>query len=349
MENQCRHSFKRVTICLLSCILVVTVGVCAATRYVINKREVGSYTISRQTDGVTIEFGKILSTRKPLEFTIPLKELGLSAGSIAQVKSSCSCTAAEVGPQDADIKVTFVPNPEKVHVHQTISILPNDKSIGVKVIRVKGELIPAWFAQPPSIVVNNVHPGERRVFSADVRINYELPKIEVKSIRLDPQTDNLNLTSRITNSREFVVSGVVNGRSQPFEYRGEIEIGFGSGPYEKVILPIEINHMGAIIADPHVVTLSKDRREAVIVVFKHYEKAVLSVEKIDCPEYLEVNSLGYDEGKFALKIGIRSDRVIPQQLTTAKVKVKFKGIAEARGEVRVVTIPRLPAAAISVL
>ncbi|MHC4260138.1 MAG: hypothetical protein ACYSTF_06985 [Planctomycetota bacterium] len=308
------------------------------TYHVLESHESASYTLSVKDNVVTIDCGEFLSAYEPMEFRVPLHMLGLSPNSVKEVRTSCKCAIGEIGPEDKEISVTYRPSPSTVRVSQHLILIPHDSSISRKLIRLTGKLIPAWFARPSAIVLDNLYPGEKRLFSTNVEINHEMREIGIKSIHLTPKTDTCLLETQLTDKTKFSIKGTVDGLPQAHTFRGNIVVTYTTGPFKVFELPLEIRHTGTISAIPEVVTLQNNQDSTSIVEFTHFADLPLYIEKIDCPEYLKVSSLRSGENKCLLKIEFKKGLFSQNQITTSKVEVAFSGI-DHPGQVRIVVVP----------
>ena len=332
-----RRKIVRQIILSASVLALLSITSVYVLRYLSDKNTPESYTISAESDGVTINFGKILATRNALEFIVPLYKIGFSPNSIEKVKSSCSCTVAKIQPQDRNIHITYTPNPETVHVRQTVFVIPRNDSNSIKAIRILGELIPAWFARPSTIVLDNIYPGESRTFSADIEINYKLPAIRIKSVGLNPKTDSCVLKTAKKGENKFIIEGLVKGLPQSCLYKGTIEIIFDTGPFKTFALPIKIGHVGLISATPEIITLRRTQAHEAMVELTHFKKLPLNIYKIDHPEYLAVIPVESHANSCLLKIMIKENATLPERINPSTIKVTFEGINQP-GLVRVVVI-----------
>jgi hypothetical protein len=298
----------------------------------------GSYTLSAKADGVTVDYGEFLSVYDPLEFRVPLSLLGLTADSVRDMKSSCHCTIAEIRADDEVLLVKYEPPGRTIEIYQIITIIPYDSNEGLKFVRLKGKIIPAWFTQPCEIRFDGVHPGVKRSFSASAEINYDLPQIGVDSVRLEPEADNISLDYEMVSNEKIVIAGSVTGLPQADEYKGNIEIVFDTGQFEKLRLPIKIGYLGTISAGPEVVTFD-GAKQAKTVEFAHFNGNPLDIQEIHCPEHLEATVVDSAEGRCLVKIGLKNG-VLGQidEVIASKVKVDFAGIDQP-GLVRVMILP----------
>ncbi len=299
--------------------------------------QASKYRVSADGDVVTIDCGEFLSVYEPLEFRVPLKLLGLAADSVRKTVTTCSCTIPDLGPEDTHLAVTYKLSSGTTSFYQVITIIPKDDSIGKKFIRLRGKIIPAWFTRPASIVVDGVKPGERRTFTASAEINYELPQIGVDSVRLSPQVENITLDYTIVSNEKIDLTGTVRGLPEAGEYKGEIEIVFDTGQFEKLRLPVKISYLGTISAVPEMVSFGGNRQEAVVE-FRHFAGNTLKIKGIDCPEHLTVGAVGSAEGKCLLKIGLKKGVSGRKGVIASKIEVTFAQI-EQWGVVRVMVLP----------
>lgn len=296
------------------------------------------YEVSVNGNILTIDCGEFLSVYEPLELRVPLSLLGLSAGSVKKTISTCSCTIPEVGPDDDELLITYEFNSRKVDFYEAVTIIPNDERIGKKFVRLRGKIIPAWFARPPSIDVGNVRPGEARRFSATAEINYELGRIGVGSVKLSPQADNITLDYEIVSNERIALEGVVKGLPCPDTYKGQIKIVFSTGKFEELRLPINVGYLGTISAIPEVVSFDGEGQEETVE-FAHFNGNPLDIEQIRCPEHLMVSKVASAEDRCLVKIGLKNG-VLGQknEVLASKVEVDFAGIDQP-GVVRVMILP----------
>jgi len=325
----------RMSISILSFLLIL---VAFLTCYVVKSHESASYTLTVKDNVVTVDCGELLSAHQPMEFRVPLRLLGLSAKSVKEVKSSCKCAVAQINPEDKQISITYRPSPSTTEVSQLISLIPSDQNSSPRFVRLRGKLIPAWFAHPSAVFLRNLYPGEERLFSVNVEINYEMPKIGISSIHLTPKTSACVVETRIIDESKFNINGEVTGLPRAQKYKGHIVVTFDSGPFNTFELPLEISHTGTISAIPEVITLENNHDNESIVEFRHFEDLPLNIEKIDHPEYLTLRPVRAHKNKCLLKIELNNDLIPQEQIITSKVKITFSGIDQP-GEVRVVVIP----------
>jgi hypothetical protein len=337
------HVRKRAVVGLLFALALVSVPVLV---WHLERREKpsGPFTISRVPDGVVMDFGRVFTTYKPMEFTVPLRLLGIGAEEIEDIKTACLCTVPQVRPDARELQIFYRPDPDKTAIHQRIIVNLRDPKLPARVIHLQGILVPAWFAGPPAVTLEGITPGERRDFTVTARANYELPPVGVKSVRLLPETHACSLTTEVLDNGTLNITGTVVGSLEPCQYTGSLEIrfdtsnlkGYRVGGFGELTVPVKFCHVGTIVASPEVLTLGGSKQQAVVE-FRHFRGDALEIRSIDCPEFLTMEPLPGADRQCRAQVGLNGHSPPMSKVVASVIRVTFAGV-DVAAQLRVVVI-----------
>lgn len=301
-------------------------------------RQENPYKLSVRNNVVTVDFGHRITGYERMEFHVPFHLLGFSPSAIKEIRPTCKCTVSELKPDDENLLVTFKPNPSTTDVSQMIELIPIEQHLQSRFIRLKGKVIPAWFAQPnPIILLKDVCPREKRVAYTDVRINYEIPEINIKSIYLEPKAENINLKTSIKDNL-FTIKVIVEGIAERTVYNGNIIVLFTDGPHKRFELPLKVQYKGMFSVTPETVTLKDEQEnEYTVVEFKHFQSLSLSVKQIECPDYI-IAAPKKEKNLCMIKVGLKNELFTSDHIESSKLKISFNEINQC-GLLHVIVIP----------
>jgi hypothetical protein len=295
------------------------------------------YRLIDQADGVLVEFEERHSYAD-LEFSIPLSRLGLTAGSVRKVVTTCRCTVAQVGPDDTHIKVTFDPERSKMYASQSLTVIPADPSLPLKKIHLQGVVVPAWYPTPTTIVLNDVRPGEKRLFECTVENKHRFPTVNINSCSMKPPSVSNSVKPRLVEHSKILIEGIVTGSSARSLYKGNIVLELDCGRPYTVRVPVTVTHTGTIIVAPQIVTFGPQTPKEQTVELKSFDGRPLSIKDIRCPPYLTAVPNFSSDGPCLLRISTGRYDLLPKELSVSRIDIFFEGVTEP-ARIQTVAIP----------
>jgi hypothetical protein len=280
-------------------------------------------------DGVTVDLGRLWSASDPIETTVPLKKVGLRSSEIAGTDSTCGCLVVAVEKDKEAVRIRFDPRGRAGESLEMVRLMPRESSMAPKVIRIRADVIPGWYAQPLSVRIDEVRPNERRSFRCDARIEHDLPKIVINRCEAQPACSWLTLKPVIgADARSIIIEGEVIGTVERGSYEGKLELVIGPEPLQRVMIPLSVKHTGSVWSDPEAVTLWRGRSdEGVLVRCISSTGEPLRVDRVETPSFLVARPTT-EQGHCALRITQAEDsqRTSQPSLKQADVRVFFVGI-----------------------
>jgi hypothetical protein len=286
---------------------------------------------------LVINCSDIVFSYKQLKINVPLRKLRLKKGEVKEIISTCRCTGGEVGDEDDFIQIKYDPSRSKVEFHESISVIPHDRTKKPRIIHLKGKIIPGWYARPYKISIERIRPDETKTVQCDVEIKYELPsKVQIADCRLEPSLPRMSIDSKLLNNSHVRITGIIKGVPIKKDYKGKIILGLDIGEKQTILVPVELHFVGYIQASPDAVTLMNTDTE-VTVNYEHIDKKRLTISSIESPEYLKVADVGFVEDSYSLKYSAKKE-LLPDTIKFDDIKVYFDGFKDP-AIVRCVIIP----------
>ncbi|MBN2590139.1 MAG: hypothetical protein JXA96_09765 [Sedimentisphaerales bacterium] len=239
--------------------------------------------IVKTQDGVQVNLEKIFYTGESIKVPIPLKYLDLKAEDIENYKTDCSCAIPELDGNSSEINIELDLSGQSGKISKNVIVIPKDKAVFPKVIRIFGEVYPSWYWQPNLIKVNDVKPTEIRDFDCLLSIQHKIEKISINEYKLFPPLEYVTLKANVFKDDKILIEGKVRGPGYKSHYNGVIKLNFNSECSHQINIPIEINTKATIQATPEIVTINADEKEKYTVSFFHYLGWDIKIQKVVFP------------------------------------------------------------------
>lgn len=160
------------------------------------------------TEGNLVSFGKIYQTGEMVYKVITLKNVGSDSISIANVSTSCGCTAAIVATsalapgEQTDIRIQFNPTGYIGNVTKYVYITNSYRKDPLVTVKLTGYVAYALQPTPGYVLFDNAHLGKRD--SSEISLsNTTAEAMRITKVELPSEEISYRLSKRILKPGEF--------------------------------------------------------------------------------------------------------------------------------------------------